>query len=36
MELIDEHVLDILNSSFKLTKKTNAKTTMDGPFDQNP
>jgi hypothetical protein len=36
MELIDEHMLDIQNSSFKLTIKTNAKTTMDAPFDQNP
>jgi hypothetical protein len=36
MDRIDEHMLDIQNSSFKLPIKTNAKTTIDAPFDQNP
>jgi hypothetical protein len=36
MELIDEHMLDIQNSSFKLTIKTNAKTTIDAHLIKIP
>jgi hypothetical protein len=36
MELIDKHMLDIQNSLFKLTIKTNAKTTMDAPLIKIP